>query len=621
MKKEKKKNQNTKQFKIKKFNIYITIVTLLMSWLAITNFLLLCKYDILPIKFLIPVTIALLGIPATLIFFMFRKKTKIKFKGILSGISIFLSILFIIILIYLNKTFSFLNKLSDTGYKTENYSVIVLKDSNYNNIEDINNKTISYYKNETSNIEQALTKLDETIDFTKKSEEDYTKLVESLYNNQTEAIVIEESYRGIIEETDETFSDKTKTIYTIEIETETIDITKNVNVNKETFNIYISGIDTYGKISSVSRSDVNIIATVNPKTHQILLTTIPRDYYVQLDGTTGYKDKLTHAGIYGVEKSIKTLENLLDIEINYYIKVNFSSLEKLIDALGGVDVYSEYTFTGTAGSSFKKGYNRVNGVQALEFARTRKTVSGGDRTRGKNQQALIQAMISKACSKEIITKYTSILNSLEGSFQTNMSTDKMTDIIKKQIDEMKPWNVTSVSLDGAGSSEFTHSYNHQKLYVMIPDETTIENAKNLIEKVSNDEILEGSYNIDKTSVNDPIKEKPKPEEKTEEVKEEPTNNELTETPKKEEIKEPETNQEKEEPENNDSEIENNTNNNAPSETPEKEEITTPEKEEITEPEKEETPVPETPKEEPKPEEKTEEVKEEPKEETTTSESE
>lgn len=613
MKKEKNKNQNTKQFKIKKFNIYITIVTLLMSWLAITNFLLICKYDILPIKFLIPVTIALLGIPVTLIFFMFRKKTKIKFKGILSGISIFLSILFIIILIYLNKTFSFLNKLSDTGYKTENYSVIVLKDSNYNKIEDINNKTISYYKNETSNIEQALTKLDETIDFTKKSEEDYTKLVESLYNNQTEAIVIEESYRGIIEETDETFSDKTKTIYTIEIETETIDITKNVNVNKETFNIYISGIDTYGKISSVSRSDVNIIATVNPKTHQILLTTIPRDYYVQLDGTTGYKDKLTHAGIYGVEKSIKTLENLLDIEINYYIKVNFSSLEKLIDALGGVDVYSEYTFTGTAGSSFKKGYNRVNGVQALEFARTRKTVSGGDRTRGKNQQALIQAMISKACSKEIITKYTSILNSLEGSFQTNMSTDKMTDIIKKQIDEMKPWNVTSVSLDGAGSSEFTHSYNHQKLYVMIPDETTIENAKNLIEKVSNDEILEGSYNIDKTSVNDPIKEKPKPEE----VKEEPTNNELTETPKKEEIKKPETNQEKEEPENNDSEIENNTNNNAPSETPEKEEITTPEKEEITEPEKEETPVPETPKEEPKPEEKTEEVKEEP----TTSESE
>ena len=555
------RNTNNNNKNNNKFNIYIMVVSLLLAWLALTDILLITKYDILPIKFFIPALIVLLVIPIILIIFMLRKKTKIKIKGILSGISIIFSIILTIAMFYLNETFKFLDNLKTPGYMTENYSVIVLKESNYNTIEEVDTLKLGYFENEESNVKQATEKLKEKIKLNKTKYPDYTKLVESLYNNENEAIIIEESYRSIINEQDEDFNKKTRVLYTIEIQIKTEDITKNVNVNKDTFNIYISGIDTYGSISSVSRSDVNIIATVNPTTHQILLTTIPRDYYVQLDGTTGYKDKLTHAGIYGIEKSTKTLENLLNIEINYYIKVNFSSVQKLVDALGGVDVYSQYTFIGTEGSSFTKGYNRVNGVQALEFARTRKTVSGGDRTRGENQQALIQAMITKACSKEILTKYSGILNSLEGSFQTNMSTDKITDIIKKQIDEMKPWNITSISLDGSNASDYTYSYQHEKLYVMVPDETTIENAKTKINQVINGEILENSYQEANTTVNTPTKvtkpvekkeeakkeevkvEKPEAKPTTEEKEEEKVETTPTETIKPEENKETTTNEE------------------------------------------------------------------------------
>ena len=505
--KKKTSNKNNK-----KLNIYLIINSILLGWLVLTTILILKKYDILPAKYFIPILCGMIIIPSILIFIMLKKKIKKKIKIGVSVISILLIIVLTALLFYLGKTFSFINSLSDKGYTTENYEVIVLNDSKYNEIKDIEGKTLGYYKNETSNIEQALEELKKQVTTTNVEYNSYEELVDKLYNKQTEAIIIEEAYRDIIEESKEDFSKLTKTIYKIEIEKKSESIVKNVDVKKETFNIYISGIDTYGKITSVSRSDVNIIATVNPKTHQVLLTTIPRDYYVQLDGTTGLKDKLTHAGIYGIEKSVKTIENLLDIEINYYVRVNFSSLERIIDALGSVDVYSEYSFTSYDGTVFKKGYNRVNGKQALEFARTRKTVSGGDRTRGKNQEALIQAILNKAISKEIIMKYTSLLSSLEGSFQTNMSTEQITDMIKKQIDEMKPWNVTSISLDGTNGSEYTYSYGGRKLYVMIPIQETIDNAKAKIEEVSNDAILESTYKENTGGVNTPTQEAPKKQE-------------------------------------------------------------------------------------------------------------
>lgn len=494
------------KIKKNKFKIFSKIAIIILDWLALTTILLLKKYDILPLKYFLPVLLSLMLTSGLFSILIIKKKIKKKpiknkIKIPITILSILESILLAFVLIYLNKTFRFLDNIVDSGYHIENYSVIVLKDR-YKEINELDAKQISYYKQENQAVDQALQKLEEVITPIKELKNNYQELVDDLYNEETDAILIEESHRTLIEEKNQDFNEKTEVIYKIEIKTKTNDIVKNVNVNKEPFNIYISGIDTYGSIESVSRSDVNIVATINPKTHQVLLTSIPRDYYVDL-ADTGSKDKLTHAGIYGIDKSIKTIENLLDTEINYYVKVNFSSVQNIIDALGGVDVYSEYSFTGYEGTIFQKGFNKVNGSQALDFARTRKTVPGGDRTRGQNQQALISAMIEKACSKEILTKYTSLLSSLEGSFQTNMKTEEITKIIKNQINDMAKWNITSQNLDGYDGSGYTYSYSWELLYVMVPDEDSVAQAKERIKNVLNDQTLESSYVENTGNVNIP----------------------------------------------------------------------------------------------------------------------
>ena len=489
-----------------KFRIFSLITITILDWLSLTTILFLKKKDILPLKYFLPIILILLLTSGLFSFIIIKKK--IKNKTIKNKIKIPITILALLEtlllgfgLIYMNKTFKFLDNIGDSGYHIENYSVIVLKDR-YKDITELEAKTISYYNQENSTIEEAFEKLEEVISPIKEETNNYQTMVDKLYNEETDAIMIEESHRNIIEEKNPDFKDKTEVIYKIEIKTKTESIVKNVDVNKEPFNIYISGIDTYGTIDSVSRSDVNIVATINPKTHQVLLTSIPRDYYVDLADTDS-KDKLTHAGIYGIDKSIKTIENLLDTEINYYVKVNFSSVQDIIDALGGVEVYSEYSFTGYEGTIFQEGFNKVNGFQALDFARTRKTIPGGDRTRGQNQQALISAMIEKACSKEILTKYTSLLKSLEGSFQTNMSTDEITALIKNQIKEMAKWNVTSVNLDGYDGSGYTYSYSWELLYVMIPDEDSVIDAQQKIKDVLNNQTLESSYAENNGNVNIP----------------------------------------------------------------------------------------------------------------------
>ena len=314
-----------------------------------------------------------------------------------------------------------------------------------------------------------------------KDYEGYTFLFEDLYSNEIDAILIIQSYYDMLTEMDETMEEKTRIVYKFSIKEEVHDIAKDVDVTKETFNIYLSGIDSYGNVTDTNRSDVNIVMSVNPKTNKILLINIPRDYYVTLDGDkdcAGQKDKLTHAGMYGVNTSVKTIENLLDIEINYYIKVNYSALINLVDALGGVNVYSIHSFyTHDYRYKINEGYNYVNGKKALDFARTRKAFLEGDRVRGENQQALIKAIIEKATSGAVLLKYDDILKSLEGSFTTNISTSKIMSIINMQLDTMPTWNIESISLNGSDASGFTCSYKGQELYVMEPIEESIISAK------------------------------------------------------------------------------------------------------------------------------------------------
>ena len=257
--------------------------------------------------------------------------------------------------------------------------------------------------------------------------------------------------------------------------------------NGRVFTMYISGIDSRSGLIAKSNSDVNILATVNVDTRQVLLVSTPRDFYVPLSISGGIPDKLTHAGIYGIDVSVDTMEMLYNTEIDYYFRVNFSGFEKIIDALGGVTVHSDYTFT-AGGYSYYKGENNLDGAQALRFARERKSFSTGDRQRGKNQMAVIKAVIEKAMSPAILTGYMDIMEIVSGSFETSMPYDVIAELVRDQLDKGGSWNVVSCSVDGSDGNKIPYSMS-TSAYVMIPDQSTVDAAIAKIQQVKNGEIL------------------------------------------------------------------------------------------------------------------------------------
>lgn len=466
--------------KKKKTNNILFIIYLIISLITMGILLYL---KILPIKYSSTILI-IYGVASLILFILSKSKKTRLFSNIVSTILI---IIFGLILYYLSTTMNFISKIINDNFEIESYYVIVKKDSKYESLNELENKKIGIYNIESKSQEKAINKLEKRISFKKQDYSDINTLGSDLLKNNIKAIFISESYYGILVDEYDNFEENTKILETFKVKLKTKKVSKSVSVTEKPFNIYISGIDTYGSISSVSRSDVNMIVTVNPKTHKILLTSIPRDYYVRLHNTSGYKDKLTHAGIYGINMSVKTIEDLLDIDINYYVRVNFTTLIDIVDVIGGVDVYSDYEFTSLHGNyKFKKGINHMNGEQALGFVRERYSFKEGDRQRVKNQQAVIVGIINKLTnSTKIITKYSSILNSLSNSFQTNMESDKIYSLINMQLDNNISWDINNYSLNGTGSSEYTYSYGSQKLYVMIPDINTINEAKEKINEIEN----------------------------------------------------------------------------------------------------------------------------------------
>lgn len=256
-----------------------------------------------------------------------------------------------------------------------------------------------------------------------------------------------------------------------------------LDLTEEPFNVYISGIDVYGEITQKSRSDVNLIATINPKTHKILLTTTPRDYYIQIPGVSeGQNDKLTHAGLYGIDTSIATLENLYETEIPFYVRVNFTSVEEIVDVMGGIDVDSQVAFTTSKAAGavvdVQEGKNHFNGKEALAFVRERKAFVDGDNQRGKNQQALLSALIKKAVSPMILFRANGMINSVTGNAQTNMSEAQIKSLIRMQLADMKGWDIESVAATGDDSTkQYCYSYSGAPLYVTVPDWGSVEEIK------------------------------------------------------------------------------------------------------------------------------------------------
>jgi LCP family protein required for cell wall assembly len=384
-------------------------------------------------------------------------------------------------LVYEIKTNNFFDIITKNKKVVENYLIVVKKDK-FKDIKELSDiATLNIHDVSYKNAKEKLKKI---VDIDNIDYDNTTSMVEDLLKDKIDSILIEESQEKIISENEEDYSSKTTAIYKFKVEYKESAISKDTDITKKSFNVYISGIDTYNSINSVSRSDVNMVVSINPNTHKISLVSIPRDYYVPLYGKEGYKDKLTHAGIYGVETSIKTIENLLDIDINYYVKFNFNSIIKLVDALNGITVNSEYNFESglydentTQVYKYKKGENKLNGKQALSFARERYSFADGDRVRAAHQQEIISSIIDKVTSPSIVVNYTSLLDAMSDTFVTNLDSDNLKKFIKKILDENSKWEVEKLVLNGTGSMEYTYSYPKQKLYVMLGDEEEIKSAK------------------------------------------------------------------------------------------------------------------------------------------------
>lgn len=251
---------------------------------------------------------------------------------------------------------------------------------------------------------------------------------------------------------------------------------------KDSFLVYISGIDSLDSTFRSGRSDVNIIAAVNTRTRKILLTSTPRDYYVELQIGGGQMDKLTHAGIYGVEESIQTLEKLYDISIDYYVRVNFKMLVDLVNALGGITVESEYAFD-RGKFSFIQGENQLNGAEALVFVRERYALAEGDNQRIENQMQVIKALIIKSTSAAILKNADEIIKTVSKNLETNMTPDEITSLIKMQMTEKPSWEIEMNRVKGKGDIKTTYSGGNQELYVMIPNQDSVNEAKEKITDV------------------------------------------------------------------------------------------------------------------------------------------
>ena len=408
----------------------------------------------------------------------FKKASSVARNVALIIFSLLLTIMNMYIFSAGNATSTFLNGVQENGPAYEEYNIIAKKDRHIK-LDDNSGLHAALLETDT-NSDQVKTEVNKKTKTDYKSYTDLTNLTMALDDKSVDISPLKSSYIQLLKENNTAFYQSIEVLATFKIKVASDKSSTKTDLSKP-FAMYISGIDTYGKIASVSRSDVNILAIVNPQTHKILLVNTPRDYYVQLHGTTGVKDKLTHAGIYGIDMSVKTLEDLYSTPIDYYMRVNFASLLNIVDAIGGVSVYSDYDFK-AGGYSYTAGYNQLDGKQALAFSRERYSFEDGDRTRGKNQQKVIEAIIHKISSPATLANYQKILKSLDGAFQTNVSTDEIVKLMNQQLDTMRKWQVESISVDGTGKKAVTYSMGAVPLYVMEPDTATIDVAKQKIQQ-------------------------------------------------------------------------------------------------------------------------------------------
>lgn len=462
-------------------------LTILYAILALVLLFTMFNYNFLSFRFLnIIITIGLLVVLAISIFLQKTKKSPL----VTTVVLVIFSLVSLVGIFGFKQMIDITNRMNQTaGFSEVEMSIVVPKESDIKDVSQLTSVQAPT-KVDKNNIEILMSALkkDKKVDVKVDDVASYQEAYDNLKSGKSKAMVLSGSYASLLESVDSNYASNLKTIYTYKIKKKNNNSAKQVD--SKVFNIYISGIDTYGSISTVSRSDVNIIMTVNMNTHKILLTTTPRDAYVKIPGGGANQyDKLTHAGIYGVETSEQTLENLYGIKIDYYARINFTSFLKLIDQLGGVTVHNDQAFTSLHGKfDFPVGDIQMNSEQALGFVRERYSLDGGDNDRGKNQEKVISAIVNKLASLKSVSNFTSIVNNLQDSVQTNISLDTINALANTQLDSGSKFTVTSQAVTGTGSTGQLTSYAmpNSSLYMMKLDNSSVASAsqaiKNLMEE-------------------------------------------------------------------------------------------------------------------------------------------
>ena len=496
------------------------VITIIVIMLSVVFMGLLAMTKMIPTIYMLIIGIVLAVIAAIIWLLVWHTRYTGRFIG-----GTVLAVIMIAILafggFYINKTRSAISNISGETTEVTQMAVYVKSDDAADSVEATAGYTYGILSSlDRENTDGAVAHLNSEFGTEVQTKEyaGLTELADGILNGEVNAMLLNSGYLSVYEDMDgyTDFSTKIKEVGTVDVESTIQSAEESTPVEPITtanggkvYTIYLSGIDIRGEMTAKSRSDVNIIATVNTDTHEILLVSTPRDYFVPLSISGGAPDKLTHAGIYGIDVCMDTLGMLYDIDINYYFRINFGGFVKVIDALGGITVNSDYDFDSKniLGYHFNKGENYVNGEQALIFARERYAFQEGDRQRGKNQMEVIRGVVKKALSPEILTSYSSILSSLDGCFGTNITYEEIAQILQQQLTNGGDWTIVSYSVNGTGATEKPYSMS-QKAYVMVPDYNTVDKAKSLMEKVRNGEVVtqeeadapaSGSTSTDSTS--------------------------------------------------------------------------------------------------------------------------
>lgn len=481
------------------------IITSLLAVMVLAFITLLIYTKLLPATYMAAIGALLVVLVVVVYLFVRKYRHKVRF-----WIGTILAVLMIGSMAagsyYIYETVSMLDKITNVNVEVANVGVYVQQDDAAQNFAETSGYTFGILatldrENTDKTLEQL--KLMNTAEIQTREYAGLLEIVDGIRSGEVNAIVLNTAYIDVIADMEgyTTLASEIREITSAKVETvierttptpaPKSEVKKEQKKEKEgkVITLYVRGIDTRGALTSKSRNDVNIIVTLNTKTKQVLLLSTPRDYYVPLSISGGVPDKLTHAGIYGVDVSMETLEMLYDVDINYYFCVNFGGFVNIINALGGVTVYSDYAFTSTHGNyTFVQGDNYMSGEQALGFARERYSFSEGDRQRGKNQMHVIEAVIKKALSPDLLVNYTSVLSGVEGSFETNVPYDVIADMVRGELDNPGNWNIVSYSTNGTGATKRPYSMS-QNAYVMVPDQTTVDKAKELMRQVRDGEII------------------------------------------------------------------------------------------------------------------------------------